>query len=32
MKDGVVLKSSSEEMVGHVAVPFSKWREQFAYA
>jgi hypothetical protein len=32
MKDGVVLNNEPKEPVGYVAVPYSKWREQWAYS
>ena len=32
MRDGEVLTTEPEELVGYVAVPFSKWREDIPYA
>jgi hypothetical protein len=32
MRDGMIEKIEPKESVGHVAVPYSKWREQWAYS
>ena len=32
MQDGEVLTAEPEELVGYVAVPFSKWFEDIPYA
>jgi hypothetical protein len=32
MMDGAVIKIEPKEPVGYVAVPYSKWREQWAYS
>jgi len=32
MRDGMIEKIEPEESVGYVAIPYSKWREQWAYS
>jgi hypothetical protein len=32
MRDGEVLEASPATIVGHVAVPFSRWRDDFGRA
>jgi hypothetical protein len=32
MRDGIIEKIDPEKSLGYVAVPYSKWREQWAYS
>jgi len=31
MRDGKVIEKSSDGIIGHVAVPFSKWMDRIAF-
>jgi hypothetical protein len=32
IRDGIVLKTNPEGIMGYVTVPFAKWAQQFPYA
>jgi len=32
MRDGIIEKADPEGLIGHVALPVSKWRQDVAYA
>ncbi|HNT91929.1 MAG TPA: hypothetical protein PK914_07550 [Smithellaceae bacterium] len=32
VRDGVILKAEPKEIIGYVAVPFSRWMENISYS